>query len=355
MDAASGAEGDSRGVQLAAPLEDPRRVRVKPRARLRIAPGVWGSRSANGGEENVGASQREATANSGRHTEEPVACPDPVFVLGCPRSGTSVLAWSLAQHPDMWTSVETDFLLYLFGPPLSDFYGRSKVDRALERITTRPGGSWLDQHGIARAEFIAHIGLGLNALITKQAPGKRWVDQSPGYTVMASTLAELFPMAYFVHVLRDGRRVVHSMINSGFDVWWATDFRQACRVWANFVESAMEFQRSVPERCMTVRLEELSVSPRRSFANILQFIKAPLDDAPADFFASNRINSSYEPKSQRGGARGLAGTAAASSARGTRLTEPWLLWSPEERAIFVEEAGASLVKHGYATPEELVP
>lgn len=30
-----------------------------------------------------------------------------IFVLGCPRSGTSVLAWALAQHEHFWTSAES--------------------------------------------------------------------------------------------------------------------------------------------------------------------------------------------------------------------------------------------------------
>ncbi len=42
-------------------------------------------------------------------------CRRPVFIIGSPRSGTSVLAWALAQHKDFWTAGETDFLFHLFG------------------------------------------------------------------------------------------------------------------------------------------------------------------------------------------------------------------------------------------------
>jgi hypothetical protein len=288
-----------------------------------------------------------------------LACPNPVFVVGAPRSGTSILAWSLAQHHDLWTSAETDFLLYLFGPPLSDFFGRSHLDMAIERITTRPGGSWLDEHGIGRAGFAAHVGLGLNELITRQAPGKRWVDQSPSYTVMLDALAELFPGAFFLHILRDGRRVVHSMINSGFDVWWARDFRQACITWRRFVEAGMRFERTAPERCVTVLLEELSEDPAAAFGQVLRFIQASPDEAPARFFAGNRINSSYQPESRRGGrvpaapADSGVTVEAGSTLRPGPVPDPWTVWAPEQRAIFAEEAGPALVKYGYATEEEL--
>ena len=41
--------------------------------------------------------------------EQPLPGTRSVFVIGSPRSGTSVLAWTLAQHPDMCTGPEADF------------------------------------------------------------------------------------------------------------------------------------------------------------------------------------------------------------------------------------------------------
>lgn len=42
-------------------------------------------------------------------------CPDPVFVIGVPRSGTTIVAWALAQHTRFWTSEESQFMWDLFG------------------------------------------------------------------------------------------------------------------------------------------------------------------------------------------------------------------------------------------------
>ena len=46
---------------------------------------------------------------------ERALCPDPVFILGAPRSGTSILVWALAQHPEFWGSAESNMLYHLFG------------------------------------------------------------------------------------------------------------------------------------------------------------------------------------------------------------------------------------------------
>ena len=50
-------------------------------------------------------------------------------------------------------------------------------------------------------------------LLTRTSNGRRWIDQTPANTLVVDRLAEMFPGARFLHILRDGRRVVHSMIN----------------------------------------------------------------------------------------------------------------------------------------------
>ena len=131
-------------------------------------------------------------------------CPNPVFVIGSPRSGTSVLPWSLAHHWDFWTSGETEFIHAFFDQG-------SAVYKALcEKKRT-----FIPTNGVGHEEFFSSLGLGVNALISSRSNGQRWIDQSPGYTTMAWVLADMFPGAQFIHVLRDGRSVVNSMAYAG--------------------------------------------------------------------------------------------------------------------------------------------
>ena len=63
-----------------------------------------------------------------------------VFVIGCPRSGTSALSWALAEHPKMWTSAESDFMHQMFkGNMLFDVY-KNSMDR--------PDTGWLKKNGV---------------------------------------------------------------------------------------------------------------------------------------------------------------------------------------------------------------
>jgi hypothetical protein len=87
----------------------------------------------------------------------------------------------------------------------------------------------------------------------------------------------MFPGAFFIHILRDGRRVVHSMINvtrrfdrqrleaaqrTGHIPPWPEDFRSACIAWRCCVEKSLEFCMGNPTRGITVLHEQLVADPR---------------------------------------------------------------------------------------------
>src|SRR3954467_9644720 len=88
-------------------------------------------------------------------------CPDPVFILGAPRSGTSILVWALAQHPRLKGSAESNLLYHLFGD--------GHIETVFEALHDQPGSSWLREAGIERADFLRHLGLGINSLFSSRS------------------------------------------------------------------------------------------------------------------------------------------------------------------------------------------
>lgn len=275
-------------------------------------------------------------------------CHNPVFVLGAPRSGTTVLAWALAQHSQMWTSGES-YIVY-------DLFSNGRPENAFERALELSEGSWLKSQHVEKEEFLASLGLGINALFSSRADGKRWIDHTPHYALLRETLAHLFPGALFLHIVRDGRKVVHSMINflSRFDdqskvaemirngsvAPWATDFREACRTWRVYSEAAMALSDAMPGRVLTVDNEKLVSDPVVGFRHILSFLGAPYEEAPANYFKSHRLNSSF------------ASNVNASVSIGS-FPDPWDQWSVDQRMIFMGEAGSTMLKYGFVREQEL--
>lgn len=252
-------------------------------------------------------------------------CESPVFVIGAPRSGTSVLSWSVANHPDFWTMPETDFLYWMFA--------RGHLDEAMTKSIDKTETGWLARLGGTRPELTEALGIGFNALVSKASGGRRWVDQSPTYTLATNELARLFPGSLFLHIVRDGRSVVNSMINSGFSTSWATDFRLACRTWSTFVERAGSFAEARPARCKVVPYASLVADPESMFADIVEFLGASESSGPADFFMNNRINSSF--------------TKDGPPSQYTGPSDPWETWTNEQRSVFNQEAGETMAKYGF--------
>ncbi len=269
----------------------------------------------------------------GRWVEQ---CPEPVFIIGSPRSGTTALGKSLGAHPSMWVSNETKFMAALVG------------DHQLERVVAdeieRPTASWLRTNGVDRAEFIAAVGIGINALVSSRSDGRRWVDHTPHYTPIAELLATMFPGASFVHIVRDGRAVVHSMLHFA-DRYpdaereamrvalprYTRDFDAACTTWVEMVAWAEALSRSLPDRCLTVRNEDLEADPVRGLGEVSDFLGLDRDPVVTATWTGNRFNSSFDPRS---------GPRAPRPA-------PDSSWTDQERARFEGIAAATMRRHGY--------
>ncbi|EGV18145.1 sulfotransferase family protein [Thiocapsa marina] len=246
-----------------------------------------------------------------------------VFVFGAPRSGTSALSWALAQHPGMWVSSETDFLLPLFG--------RGNLDRAYRVSFDRPDNGWLRKHDVARAEFAAHLGLGVAALYASRSTAPVWVDSTPGYVLMARELAELLPDARFLHLVRDGRAVVDSMLHSGFTSPWARSFATACATWRHFVVKGLEAEKMLGDRILRVSHARLLSEPQTMLEEVLSFLGQPQHPGPAAFIAGSRINSSYDNE-RPGDIRRAKDTASLH-------VERWRSWSWMRRVRYAGICG----------------
>lgn len=267
-----------------------------------------------------------------------------MFIIGSPRSGTSAIGHALAEHPDFWTSNESDFLI--------PFCEGGLIKRAHQLSWDHPKSGWARRCDVSYEEFAAYFGYGIDQLFLSRSEGKRWIDQTPGYTMVVDDLAMMFPNARFLHILRDGRSVVNSMIHSGFDklgmnISWAKDFTQACKAWVVHVEKAREFSESHTDRCLEVVYENLTVDPESTFRTIFDFLDAEYSPKSAHYLNSVRINSSYDN-----------GLGSVVHKQGCEKKPPtgiqlWAEWNKKMRRCFQKEAAATMWRTGYYSDEIL--
>ena len=226
----------------------------------------------------------------------------PIFVVGSPRSGTSILTWCLGQQPNM------------FPVPESNWMGQFAINVAItyEVGCARGDRSLLSGMDIGRDEFFANFGRSINDLILSHRkdldrkrkmtrpsvePKTRWVNQTPEYSLYICGLRKLFPEALFVHILRDVTSVVRSMLNfhrvSGIQL--VASEQEAYDYWLRTVSSCLDAERAYgPLVVHRLRYSDLIDNPEPTLHAVLDFLGEPYTAACLNPLRK-RINSSNVP------------------------------------------------------------
>lgn len=228
----------------------------------------------------------------------------PIFIIGSPRSGTSVLHWSLLQHDQLWGSEESEFLL-----PIAN-----AIQPAYDLGIKFEPHSWLRQQQVELPEFAYYLGKGIADLYASRANGKRWVEQTPSYTMIAHLLALLFPNAQFLFIIRDGRQVVDSMQRM-----WQWDIPKATTTWCEHINAGLALKDQYPERVLNIRYEQLVQEPQLGFKRVFDFLQLADHTASAEFMQGKPINVS-------------PGTESQSTT--DKLEPRWLKWKWSEQRAF---------------------
>ncbi|HEU4912534.1 MAG TPA: sulfotransferase [Actinomycetes bacterium] len=210
----------------------------------------------------------------------------PIFILGCPRSGTTLLRVMLNAHPRIAIPPETRFLIpaYLrrrrFGslrtPRQRERLARFVLDRPLSRFSRLQVSP---DEVRARMDKAASLGAALAAPFAAYAErlGKaRWGDKRPFYYSFVDELDRMYPDAQFVHVVRDGRACAASLKRPPFDY----GSERAMVTWLNAVHSCRRAgERLGPERYHEVRYEDLVADPETSLRAMCAFLGEDFDPA----------------------------------------------------------------------------
>ena len=275
----------------------------------------------------------------------------PIFVVGSPRSGTSVLAWCLGYHPNIFPVPESNWM--------GDF--AVNVAKSYQVGTARGIFSILSAMSISRDEFFSHIGRSINSLVLKHRSNldrtrlitavqrrlkeeglyigdvtgeldaatsaalrqcgitnsllyselvdslrtaasdseykRRWVDQTPEYSFHICGLRKLFPDALFIHIVRDVTSVVRSMLNfhriAGTHL--VTNEEEAYKNWLLSVRACLKAEEAYgPHVVYRLRYPAVVENPESALRSLLDFVGEPYSVRCLEPLLQ-RINSSNVP------------------------------------------------------------
>ena len=201
---------------------------------------------------------------------------NPVFLIGAPRSGTTWLQYMLGAHDLIATPQETNlFSKYL--APLWDTWAKDlRIDR-----NGRYKGLVACYTQEEFEDALRGIVSGAYRSVLAQKPGARiLLEKEPAYSLHVPLITRLFPEARFVHMIRDGRDVVASLLaasRSWGKSWAPSKVEEAAAVWRDHVEAALEGQK-LDDRYMQITFEQLLSDGPDTLASAFRFIGVDTSD-----------------------------------------------------------------------------
>jgi len=250
----------------------PERVKLDLKKDVEAIVKTWADMATVSGNEFVSAKRNKA----------------PVFVLGCPRSGTTVLYHMLLSAGDFAVYRAESNVFNLLAPRFRGMRSAADRQQVLEtwlrsklfRVSGLDAGEISDK--IMRecrggGDFLRIV---MEEVARKQGTA-RWADCTPDHLLYMEEIKRQIPDALFIHIIRDGRDVALSYVQQGwsYPLPWDRDERLgvAGLYWEWVVRKGREQGPRLGVDYQEVRFEELIANPRQTLSRLGDFIEHDLD------------------------------------------------------------------------------
>jgi len=203
----------------------------------------------------------------------------PVFIVGMPRSGTTLIEQVLASHPRVYGAGERRFtkLSFQMLPPLLR-EKKKPIDclAQLERGHSQRLADWYQQR--------------LHELDRGRAA--RVADKMPENYQLLGWIATLFPGARIIHCRRDVRDVALSCWLTNFtQIRWANDLEHVAARIHEYLRIMEHWRRVLPLSLLEVDYEQLVASPEETNRRLLAFLGLEWDPGCLNFHKTDRLVS----------------------------------------------------------------
>ena len=233
----------------------------------------------------------------------------PIFVLGNPRSGTTLLRLLIASHPDFVIPPECGFAVWLrtqgwsWRPEYND--EPNEIDRFLVALNNcRKYETWnlpdkkvVEKIKLQRpqnySELVACVYL---AYASEYKPTARfWGDKNNFHMVHVNDIAEMFPQCRFVHIVRDVRDIACSYrelatleSSSPYRPNLPSNVESIAEQWNDNIEAVgKSFETIAANRRCFVRYEDLVINPEATLSKLCEFLAVPFSEEMLDFHRRN--------------------------------------------------------------------
>lgn len=216
------------------------------------------------------------------------------FIIGRPRSGTTLLRILFEAHPHVLIPPESPFIISLYKKyGKVTFWDESTIDEFCEDLLKqRYFDKWLIGKDLlykslleAKGENTFQTMVRKVCLTYSSVFDKKEIlligDKNPAYSLFIHRIQKLFPEARIIHITRDYRDNYLSLIKVNFEV---PIVPLVIYRWKFALHRMWKLKKRYPDLIYSIKYEDLVAEPERQFQNLCHFLGIQYDPSVMSFY-----------------------------------------------------------------------
>ncbi|MFH1301645.1 MAG: sulfotransferase [Planctomycetota bacterium] len=197
----------------------------------------------------------------------------PFFIIGAPRSGTTMLQMALNRHRSVVIPPETAFFTMISRSKRGQNLHWKRINKDL-RINVCPPESRIHS-GTETALWFCELRDAYLKSLDKES-ATHFGEKSPEHLRRYKQIIRAFPKAKFVLIFRDGRDVALSLTKVP---WMPRDLFIGFELWRHYCQLHKKMVEGLGDQVFVVQYEEFVKHPVEQAKKLLSFLKLPFEEA----------------------------------------------------------------------------